>query len=127
MFGQTEECSDIYHGAEHISDSGNVLFEESPSQEWLKRMRLVLLSEGFSGVERELQLLGALKPQQQLAVDSLLKYLRTHSERLNYSERLLQGRAIGSGLIEGACKNLVGKRLKQTGASVLIGMLEIPV
>ena len=64
VFGKTEECLDIYHGAEHISDCGKVLFGKSASQEWFKRMRLVLLSEGFSGVERELQLLGALKPQQ---------------------------------------------------------------
>ena len=32
-----------------------------------------------------------------------------------------------NGLIEGACKNLIGKRLKQTGAYTLTGMLEIPV
>jgi len=37
------------------------------------------------------------------------------AERLPYRERLAAGRAIGSGLIEGACKNLVGKRMKQTG------------
>ncbi|MCL2710941.1 MAG: ISKra4 family transposase, partial [Planctomycetaceae bacterium] len=29
---------------------------------------------------------------------------------------LAAGQAIGSGLIEGACKNLVGRRMKQTGA-----------
>ena len=28
----------------------------------------------------------------------------------------LQARSIGSGQIEGACKNLIGRRLKQTGA-----------
>ena len=33
-----------------------------------------------------------------------------------HRERLASGRVIGSGLIEGACKNLVGRRLKQTGA-----------
>ena len=43
------------------------------------------------------------------SVVSLLEYLRGHVERL------LVSRAIGSGLIEGACKNLVGRRLKQTG------------
>jgi len=33
-----------------------------------------------------------------------------------YAERLAASRAIGSGLIEGACKNLIGKWMKQTGA-----------
>ena len=35
---------------------------------------------------------------------------------LCYRERLAEGRAIGSGQVEGACKNLIGKRLKQTWA-----------
>jgi hypothetical protein len=47
-------------------------------------------------------------------VDSLLEYFRNNSERLNYCERLASGRMIGSGLIEGACKNLIGRRFKQT-------------
>jgi hypothetical protein len=116
VFGKTDECLDIYHGAEHISDCGKVLFGESGSKEWFERMRLVLLSEGFSGMERELLSLSGLKEKQQESVDSLLEYLKNNSGRLNYAERLAEGRVIGSGLIEGACKNLVGRRLKQTGA-----------
>ena len=30
-------------------------------------------------------------------------YFLEHSERLNYCERLLEGRAMGSGQVEGAC------------------------
>jgi hypothetical protein len=118
VFGKTDECLDIYHGAEHISDCGKVLFESASERtEWFERMRLVLLSEGFAGMERELKLLsGTLKEKEQAAVDLLLEYLRNNEGRLNYAERLAQGRSIGSGLIEGACKNLIGKRLKQTGA-----------
>ncbi|MEO2019815.1 MAG: hypothetical protein ABGZ53_36240, partial [Fuerstiella sp.] len=37
-------------------------------------------------------------------------------EHLNYADQLSDGRSIGSGQIEGACKNLIGRRLKQTGA-----------
>jgi hypothetical protein len=44
------------------------------------------------------------------------EYLQNNADRLPYARRLSEGRAIGSGLIEGACKNLVGRRLKQTGA-----------
>ncbi|MDR0328804.1 MAG: hypothetical protein LBI05_10960 [Planctomycetaceae bacterium] len=46
----------------------------------------------------------------------LLGYLNSHRERLGYRERLMEGRSIGSGQVEGACKNLIGKRLKQTWA-----------
>jgi len=79
-------------------------------------MRLVLLSEGFAGMERELRSLEKLNKDKQEAVESLLDYLGKNKERLHEAERLAAGRAIGSGLIEGACKNLVGRRLKQTGA-----------
>jgi len=94
-----------------------VLGESAVRAEWFEQMRLVLISEGFAGVERELERLKEGLDKKQLdAVDSLLEYLRNNAERLNYRERLAAGRAIGSGLIEGACKNLVGKRMKQTGA-----------
>ena len=69
-------------------------------------------------MERELSSLlsGSLKEQQRESVESLLEYLRNNEGRLHYAERLASGRVIGSGLIESACKNLVGRRLKQTGA-----------
>ena len=88
---------------------------------WLDKMRLTLLSAGFVGIDRELKLLeGELKGKsnksKRESVVSLRKYLCGHQERLNYAERLANGRVIGSGLIEGARKNLVGRRMKQTGA-----------
>ena len=35
---------------------------------------------------------------------------------LNYTERRREGRFIGSGQIDGACQNIIGRRLKQTAA-----------
>jgi len=72
----------------------------------------------FPGMERELSALlsGELKKPEREKVALLLEYLRNNSGRLNYAKRLAQGRAIGSGLIEGACKSMVGKRVKQPGA-----------
>jgi len=58
----------------------------------------------------------AIRERFQKAVQSWLDYLGKNKERLRYAERLAAGRNIGSGLIEGACKNLVKRRLKQTGA-----------
>jgi len=122
VFGKTEECLDVYHAAEHISDCGKVLFGETQAKtEWFECMRNVLLSEGLGGMERELSLLKpdvkvGLKESQIKLVDSLLDYFRGNAGRLEYCDRLARGRVIGSGLVEGACKNLVGRRLKQTGA-----------
>ena len=67
-------------------------------------------------MERELSALKDLDEDKKKAVHSLAEYLRKHEERLHYAERLAAGRSIGSGLIEEACKNLVKRRLRQTGA-----------
>jgi hypothetical protein len=119
VFGKTRECLDIYHALEHVAACGKALYGSGQTfTDWLDRMRLVLLSEGFDGMDRELSALlsGELKEAERESMESLLKYLRKNSERLNYCERLAAGRSIGSGQVEGACKNLVGRRLKQTGA-----------
>ena len=55
------------------------------------------------------------------ALGELTGYLAAHTERLNYAHRLNTGRSIGSGMVEGAAKNLIGKRLKQAGARWLVG------
>ncbi|MGL5096581.1 MAG: hypothetical protein ACRDD1_13390 [Planctomycetia bacterium] len=47
--------------------------------------------------------------------DRLLEYFRKHVGRLEYAKRLREGRAIGSGAVEGAAKTL-GRRLKARGA-----------
>ena len=88
MFGKTDECLDIYHGAEHISDCGKILFDKSSSKDWFERMRRVLLSEGLVGLECELKLLSGLKKDQQESLDSLLEYFRDNAGWLNYCERL---------------------------------------
>ena len=54
--------------------------------------------------------------RQRESLRRLRGYVSEHSEGLCYRERLSEGRAIGSGQVEGACKSMVGKRLKQTGA-----------
>ena len=42
-------------------------------------------------------------------------YIETNRERMRYDEFRAQGLQIGSGVVEGACKTVVGGRLKQGG------------
>ena len=44
-----------------------------------------------------------------------IEYLNKNKEQMRYAQFREQGLFIGSGVIEAACKNLVGKRLKQSG------------
>jgi hypothetical protein len=120
LFGNAEECLDIFHASEHLSDCGKVLFkDEVVRKTWFEDTRMLLLRKGFSGVNELLSRLLSdemFDGEQKEAIRSLQTYLNNNRERLSYRERLFAGQAIGSGVVEGACKNLVGRRLKQTGA-----------
>jgi len=111
---------DIYHGIEHVAGTAKKLYgEETPeTTAWTDDGRRALLNGGWP--ELELQLAAArqthTRPGKQSSLDGLRDYFVPHEEHLNYRARLAEGRSIGSGLVEGAAKNLVGKRLKQTGA-----------
>jgi hypothetical protein len=123
-FAFAQGTLDVYHALEHASAAAKGLFGEGtpPAHAWQAQAREALLSGGHAGITRLIDQtrIGAVRGAQRAALDGLTEYLRPHVHRLNYAERLSRGRPIGSGLIEGACKNYLGRRLKQTGARWLV-------
>jgi hypothetical protein len=121
-FGGVRGCLDIYHALEHLSKTGKVLYGEGTAayEKWREETKWELLESGSENIEKRLDELGkGLKKEETQKKESLRLlrgYLENNRERLRYRERLAEGRAIGSGQVEGACKNLIGKRLKQTWA-----------
>lgn len=111
---------DIFHALEHVNATAKAQFGEGvpATCRWQEQARDALLSEGWLGIARVIDAArpNAVRAPQRNALDDLSGYLRPHADRLNYAERLAEGRPIGSGMIEGACKNYIGRRLKQTGA-----------
>jgi hypothetical protein len=111
---------DIYHGLEHVAQSARDIYGEgtAPAEEWLTAGRTALLSRGWHGIRDHIAQAQqtARDATQRESLESLRGYLGKHREHLNYPERLAEGRSIGSGQVEGACKHMVGRRLKQTGA-----------
>jgi hypothetical protein len=119
QFGACHEVLDIYHAAAYVSDAGKGLFGEGPAAAtWLETGRGLLLSDGWAGlcdhIGATLEESPALAGH--AALGTLTGYFAAHTGRLNYCHRLYTGQSIGSGMVEGAAKNLVGRRLKQTGA-----------
>ena len=119
-FGTIRENLDVYHGLEHLSATGKVLHGEGTEryETWREETTLELLWNGWEGIRPRLERLlnGTLTPTRRTSVEGLWRYLERHASRLGYRERLSTGRSIGSGQVEGACKNMIGRRLKQTGA-----------
>jgi hypothetical protein len=119
-FGACHQVLDIYHAAGYIADAGKGLFGEGTpaASAWLERGRDLLLSDGWAGLCDHIgaTLEGAPELAGHAALGKLTGYFAASTGRLNYCHRLYTGQSIGSGMVEGAAKNLVGRRLKQTGA-----------
>ena len=117
-FGRATFIIDWYHASEHVWDCGKVLFGEGTKQteKWVKK-RLDLLWDG-----RTKKLLDDLKEQRKKyrgakreSMNTLIRYISSNEEQMRYDVFRTKGYDIGSGAVEGACKHVVGKRLKQSG------------
>ena len=117
-FGRATFIIDWYHASEHIWDCAKVLFGEGSkaTEKWVKR-RESWLWEG-----RTRKLLNDLQKQQKQhrgrkrkSLAGLHKYIRDNEQEMRYDVFRAKGYDIGSGAVEGACKCVVGKRLKQSG------------
>lgn len=119
-FGKVEEVLDIFHALEHLSDCVKALYgnDEKRFQQWRDETTLELLWDGYALIEQRLNHLAStpLSSEKEKALTALCTYFDYHRTRMNYRKRLSEGRSIGSDQVEGACKNLIGRRLKQTGA-----------
>jgi len=100
---------DIYHASEHLWAAARAHFGEGSAaiRPWVEARRATLLRLGAAGLLAEL-------PGPEWA--AVRAYFEPHREHTDYATRLATGQSIGSGLVEGSCKQVIGRRLKQTGA-----------
>jgi hypothetical protein len=111
---------DIYHGAEHLADGAKAVFGPGSvaANRQAERGRLRLLEDGYGGVIDWVGEIGGelAAGGDGAALGDVLNYFAGRQECLGYAARLRRGQSIGSGLVEGSIKQLLNKRLKQTGA-----------
>jgi hypothetical protein len=109
---------DWYHAQEHIWDCGKVLWGEGSelTGQWARRC-CSWLWEGWTR-----KVLGELTQQRKghrgrkrKALEDLRRYIQTNEDQMRYDLFRDKGYAIGSGMVEGACKHVVGDRLKRSG------------
>jgi hypothetical protein len=108
---------DIYHAVEQLWAAAKARFGENASESArrVEAWRGTLLRGGARALMG--QLVGA-------EWSGVRGYFEPHLEHTGYAGRLLEGRSIGSGLVEGSCKQVVGRRLKQTGAKWKVRRVE---
>lgn len=122
QFPDARGVLDVFHVLEHLAAATRAVYGEGRGTAiaWKDSGLHALLGDGWVGLcdwvgrwrqrcdPQDADLVAA-------ATDPLLGYLSEHTEHLGYCERLAKGTSIGSGVIEGACKYVIGRRLKRTG------------
>lgn len=111
---------DIYHALEYVCGGAKALFGDGTpeAKRYSDRGRELLLADGYVGITDWVgEMLGAEpKGGDGASLGGVLNYLSGHRDRLNYALRLKRGQSIGTGMVEGAAKNLIGRRLKANNA-----------
>jgi hypothetical protein len=102
-----EGVLDIWHASQHLWDAAKAALPEAEVAGWVEARRRTLLRGGAEALMAE------LAGERWAFVRA---YFEPHMAHSDYAARLAQGRSIGSGLVEGSCKQVIGRRLKQTGA-----------
>lgn len=120
-FAGAEQTLDVYHATEYLADLARAGFgaDTRAVTEWTRRAQLALVADGWAGVcefvgRHTAEVID--RPALEAAYPRVANYLSGHQDRMMYAARLRRGAAIGSGMIEGTIKQLVGRRIKQTGA-----------
>lgn len=112
-------CVDIYHVSQHLYTCGKALLGEGArAQAWARERLNHLLEKAGPHLIQRLQheQNQQAAPEHRAAIQRLLGYLNDNRDSLWYPQRLERGLPIGSGLIEGGCKNTIGARLKINSA-----------
>jgi hypothetical protein len=110
---------DVYHAVEHVGAAVKAIWGESADATARRQAGLLaVVADGKAGVERWIAGAFGELPAGSSGDElrALASYLGSHPTRLGYAARLGSGRSIGSGLVEGAVKQLVNRRMKLTGA-----------
>jgi len=108
---------DFFHVCEHLSRLSELFFKDpSDAKAWYEKQRTILKEDpnGAAKVIRAVRYRRG-KAKENPEIESELKYLQRNRKRMNYFELQQNKLPIGSGVVEAACKNLIGARMKKSG------------
>ena len=109
---------DWYHACQHIWDCGKVLFGEGTeaTKKWAEQREGWLWDGQTRKLGNDLQKqYKRHRGRKREELISLYKYVQSNEQEMRYDLFRDKGYDIGSGAAEGACKHVIGKRLKQSG------------
>jgi hypothetical protein len=108
---------DFFHVCEHLSKLSELFFQDpSDAKTWYKKYRTVLKEDpnGASKLIRAARYRRSITKQNS-EIEAEIKYLQRNRKRMNYFQLRQNKLPIGSGVVEAACKNLIGARMRKSG------------
>jgi hypothetical protein len=116
-YPKATQILDFYHACEHLAVFAQVALTDGTLREkWLGERKTELLNDGYDSLVQQVGELARDKPRTvQQAGDKLLQYYQNNKDRMDYKSYREKGLHIGSGAIEAAHRNVIQKRMKQSG------------
>jgi len=111
---------DIIHVTSYVWDAAHLFHDKGSSQAagFAKKRILRLLKGEVDGVVRGLRWMSThegLSEKQEESLEKVCGYFENNRHRMAYDEYLAKGYPIASGVIEGACRNIIVDRMEHSG------------
>jgi hypothetical protein len=108
---------DIFHARQHLWELARALYpnEDVKQKRWVMRRQARLDAGETEKLVRSLRAVDAVNPELADKLRLGADYFERNTERMRYPAFRRQNLFIGVGVIEAACKTVIGLRLKQSG------------
>ncbi len=110
------EIVDYPHAVSHLYQVAKLVFGETETEAivvWVKETEPLLYDGNITEVASNIRALATQHPEVSESLEREARYFEKHAKRMQYRTFREKGYQIGSGVIESACKHVVGQRCKQ--------------
>lgn len=117
FYPNSVQILDYYHCKEHLYDFSKYYFNKDKAKVeiFVNQVVDLLFAQQVDKALDKINMLDCTTKAKKKEKEKLLNYLRNNKNRINYGSYVKQGLLIGSGAIEAAHRNVIQKRLKQSG------------
>ena len=115
-FPNAVQIVDHMHATSHLYNVAKVAFGETETEAidtWIKETEPLLYDGNITAVASNIRALTTQHPEVSEVLERKARYFEKHAKRPQYKAFREKGYQIGSGVIESACKHVVGQRCKQ--------------
>lgn len=108
---------DLFHARQHLWELARKLYpnQEAEQKSWMMIHQNMLDEGRIEDLVAALRSIGSSNLELAEKIRKEAAYFETHTERMRYPEFRNQHLFVGSGVIEAACKTVIGSRCKQSG------------